>query len=37
VHRGLNREELAHGVEVALSAMTALAAFQAQGYQVNPF
>ena len=37
VHRGLNREELAHGVEVALSAMTALAAFQSQGYQVNPF
>jgi intracellular sulfur oxidation DsrE/DsrF family protein len=37
VHRGLVREELAAGVEVALSAMTALAAFQSRGYQVNPF
>jgi intracellular sulfur oxidation DsrE/DsrF family protein len=37
VHRGLEREELANGVEVALSAMTALAALQSQGYHVNPF
>jgi intracellular sulfur oxidation DsrE/DsrF family protein len=37
MHRGLNRDELAGGVEVALSAMTALAALQFQGYQVNPF
>jgi len=37
IHRGLVREELADGVDVALSAMTALAALQFQGYQVNPF
>ena len=37
MHRGLVGGELAAGVEVALSAMTALAALQSQGYQVNPF
>jgi intracellular sulfur oxidation DsrE/DsrF family protein len=37
MHRGLRRAELAPGVEVALSAMTALAALQSRGYQVNPF
>jgi intracellular sulfur oxidation DsrE/DsrF family protein len=37
MHRGLTRDELAPGVEVALSAMTALAVLQSEGYQVNPF
>ena len=37
VHRGLAREELAAGVEVALSAMTAFVALRSEGYQVNPF
>jgi intracellular sulfur oxidation DsrE/DsrF family protein len=36
-HKGFRREELAPGVEVALSAMTALAALQSEGYQLIPF
>jgi intracellular sulfur oxidation DsrE/DsrF family protein len=35
--RGVKREELLPGVQVAISAMTALNVFQAQGYQYNPW
>jgi intracellular sulfur oxidation DsrE/DsrF family protein len=35
--RGVNREELLPGIRVAISAMTALNVFQAQGYQYNPW
>lgn len=35
--RGLPREELAPGVRVALSAMTALVALQNEGYRLIPF
>lgn len=35
--RGVRREELAPGVQVAISAMTAINVFQAQGYQFNPW
>jgi intracellular sulfur oxidation DsrE/DsrF family protein len=35
--RGVKREELLPGVQIALSAMTALNVFQAQGYQFNPW
>lgn len=37
VARGLARDELAEGVQVALSAMTALVAFQDKGYRLIPF
>ena len=36
-HRGFQREELAPGVEVALSAMTALVALQSDGYRLISF
>jgi len=36
-HRGVARDELAPGVEVALSAMTALVALQSRGYIVIAF
>ncbi len=36
-HRGFSRQELAPGVEVALSAMTALVALQSEGYQLISF
>lgn len=36
-HKGFAREELAPGVELALSAMTALVALQADGYQLISF
>jgi intracellular sulfur oxidation DsrE/DsrF family protein len=36
-HRGFERQELAPGVEVALSAMTALVALQADGYRLISF
>ena len=36
-HKGFAREELAPGVELALSAMTALVALQADGYQLIAF
>ena len=36
-HRGFQREELAPGVEVALSAMTALVALQSEGYPLISF
>jgi len=36
-HRGLQQAELAPGVEVALSAMTALVALQSEGYQLISF
>lgn len=35
--RGVRREELLPGVQVAISAMSALNVFQAQGYQFNPW
>jgi intracellular sulfur oxidation DsrE/DsrF family protein len=35
--RGVKREELLPGVQLALSAMTALNVFQTQGYQFNPW
>jgi intracellular sulfur oxidation DsrE/DsrF family protein len=35
--RGIDRARLLPGTEVALSAMTAMAVLQEQGYQVNPF
>jgi intracellular sulfur oxidation DsrE/DsrF family protein len=35
--RGVKREELLPGVQLAISAMTALNVFQAQGYQLNPW
>ncbi len=35
--RGVKREELLPGVKLAISAMTALNVFQAQGYQFNPW
>lgn len=35
--RGIPRDHIAGHVQVALSAMTALAALQEQGYHVNPF
>lgn len=35
--RGVKREELLPGVQLAISAMTALNVFQAQGYQFNPW
>ena len=37
VHKGFAREELAPGVELALSAMTALVALQADGYELISF
>ena len=37
VHRGLRREQLAPGVKVALSAMTALVTLQSRGYQLIAF
>jgi len=36
-HKGFGREELAPGVEVAISAMTALVALQSEGYQLISF
>lgn len=36
-HRGYGREELAPGVEIALSAMTALVALQSDGYRLIAF
>jgi len=36
-HKGFGREELAPGVEVALSAMTALVALQSDGYRLISF
>jgi intracellular sulfur oxidation DsrE/DsrF family protein len=35
--RGVNREELLPGVQLAISAMTAFNVFQSQGYQFNPW
>lgn len=35
--RGVKRDELLPGVQLAISAMTALNVFQAQGYQFNPW
>lgn len=35
--RGIKREELLPGVQVAISAMTAFNVFQTQGYQFNPW
>jgi intracellular sulfur oxidation DsrE/DsrF family protein len=35
--RGVKREELLPGVQLAISAMTALNVLQAQGYQYNPW
>jgi intracellular sulfur oxidation DsrE/DsrF family protein len=35
--RGVKREELLPGVQLGLSAMTALNVFQSQGYQFNPW
>ena len=35
--RGVRREELLPGVQLGISAMTALNVFQAQGYQLNPW
>ncbi|MGH8248157.1 MAG: DsrE family protein, partial [Gammaproteobacteria bacterium] len=35
--RGVKRDELFPGVQLAISAMTALNVFQAQGYQFNPW
>jgi intracellular sulfur oxidation DsrE/DsrF family protein len=35
--RGVRREELLPGVQVAISAMSALNVFQAQGFQFNPW
>ena len=35
--RGVKREELLPGVQLAISAMTALNVLQAQGYQFNPW
>ncbi|MBK8245811.1 MAG: DsrE family protein [Gemmatimonadetes bacterium] len=35
--RGVKREELLPGVQLAISAMTAFNVFQAQGYQFNPW
>jgi intracellular sulfur oxidation DsrE/DsrF family protein len=35
--RGIRREELLPGVQLAISAMTAFNVFQAQGYQFNPW
>lgn len=35
--RGIKREELLPGVQVALSAMTAFNVFEAQGYRFNPW
>jgi intracellular sulfur oxidation DsrE/DsrF family protein len=35
--RGIGREELIPGVQVAISAMTALTVLQSQGYQFNPW
>jgi len=35
--RGVKREELLPGVQMAISAMTALNVFQTQGYQFNPW
>ena len=37
MHRGLPRSELAPGVQVALSAMTALVSLQGAGYKLIPF
>lgn len=37
VHRGLRRDQLAPGVKVSLSAMTALVALQSRGYQLIAF
>jgi intracellular sulfur oxidation DsrE/DsrF family protein len=36
-HKGFGREELAPGVEIALSAMTALVALQSDGYELISF
>lgn len=36
-HRGFRREELAPGVETAMSAMTALVALQSEGYRLISF
>ncbi|MGW8367233.1 MAG: DsrE family protein, partial [Gammaproteobacteria bacterium] len=36
-HKGFDRKELAPGVEVALSAMTALVALQSDGYRLISF
>jgi len=36
-HKGFRRDELAPGVEVALSAMTALVTLQSEGYQLISF
>jgi len=36
-HKGFGRDELAPGVELALSAMTALVALQSEGYQLISF
>jgi intracellular sulfur oxidation DsrE/DsrF family protein len=35
--RGVKREELLPGVQLAISAMTALSVFQSQGYQFIPW
>jgi intracellular sulfur oxidation DsrE/DsrF family protein len=35
--RGVKRDELLPGVQLGISAMTALNVFQAQGYQFNPW
>ena len=35
--RGVKREELLPGVQLAISAMTAFNVFQSQGYQFNPW
>ena len=35
--RGVKREELIAGVQIAISAMSALNVFQTQGYQFNPW
>lgn len=36
-HRGFSRQELAPGVEISLSAMTALVALQSEGYELISF
>ena len=36
-HKGFGRQELAPGVEVAISAMTALVVLQSDGYQLISF
>lgn len=37
MHRGLRRDQLAPGIQVALSAMTALVTLQGAGYELIPF